>query len=256
MDEPQSVAQRLDAEIQRQFGTVYKFQKELAARNKQRKPKDRIKGTSTPSIHAYLKGGTDGSVPGVDFLQVAAEILGVRPSWLAFGTGPRSDEEERIERSKAYAAMLERPTPYSAAIDEVQQRGFQSNSRQNAALERFQAKLDASDFPGSPWAASTDRVTVLAAALEFLVVADVAAKVAMRVDRDADMNSATSAGYHDLLFRATSSSPGWYVMWSDAILHAFAFRVKGMGERTGEFWDSHAPAAGRAGDLDPEDYRM
>lgn len=90
------IAERLESQILKRFGTVYKFQKELEARNDGRRKEDRIKGISAPSIHAYLKG----SPPSVEFLQEAAEVLGVRPAWLVFGEGLATEAEAVMQEAQ------------------------------------------------------------------------------------------------------------------------------------------------------------
>lgn len=59
--------------------SVAAFSREMTARG--------VKGgTSVPSIYAYFRGDVH---PTVDFVSVAARVLGVMPAWLAFGEGPR-----------------------------------------------------------------------------------------------------------------------------------------------------------------------
>jgi transcriptional regulator with XRE-family HTH domain len=101
MSEPlplaEEIAKRLDAQVTKVFGTVYKFQKALKARNKERGGGDRIKGISTPSIHAYLKAA---SLPSVEFLMEAAAVLGVRPAWLFFGEEPPTEAEAKMQEAQ------------------------------------------------------------------------------------------------------------------------------------------------------------
>lgn len=48
-------------------------------------------GSSYTSVRHYLDGAT---TPPVRFLEVAAEVLGVRPAWLALGEGGMTEEDE------------------------------------------------------------------------------------------------------------------------------------------------------------------
>lgn len=58
-----------------------------------RKPKPR--GSTRGMIHRYLKG----AVPPAEFIEAAADILGVSPEWLAFGRGPMTEPEQELGRS-------------------------------------------------------------------------------------------------------------------------------------------------------------
>lgn len=46
----------------------------------------KVLGNSYPAIHRYLRGE---QTPSVDFLLAAADLLEVRPAWLAFGELPQ-----------------------------------------------------------------------------------------------------------------------------------------------------------------------
>jgi len=63
-------------------------------------------GSARTMIHRYLR--EDGPEPSLAFLTPAARILGVEVAWLAFGDGPRTNEEairrERVDRS-AFASI-------------------------------------------------------------------------------------------------------------------------------------------------------
>jgi hypothetical protein len=57
----------------------------------------KVKGSSYGSVWAYLNK-PDAPAPPMEFFEVAAHVLGVRPAWLAFGDEPRTEEEQRVER--------------------------------------------------------------------------------------------------------------------------------------------------------------
>lgn len=64
-----------------------------------------VRGASYAMIHRYLSGE---AVPPVEFLEVAADVLGVRPAWLICGDGPMRDEPGELleELSLDAAARL------------------------------------------------------------------------------------------------------------------------------------------------------
>ena len=57
---------------------------------KTRRPRPR--GSSRAMIHRYLRG--EGPPPPEDFVRAASAVLGVRPSWLAFGDGEATWERQ------------------------------------------------------------------------------------------------------------------------------------------------------------------
>lgn len=81
---PSSVADRLRLALETEGMSIRGFHKEISGRG--------VAGGSYPVIHRYLKGQ---ACPPLEFVQGAAEILNIRPEWLAFGSGPlRPDHEE------------------------------------------------------------------------------------------------------------------------------------------------------------------
>ena len=201
---------------------------------------EEVPGSSYPVIHRYLKGT---ATPPVEFLEAASDILNVRSAWLAFGEGPRDEEEARLA-SQSFRVEEQRVaiSPVQQAADVLGHQGRQPNERQYAAVDRFHAKLWDADFPESPWGDDEgNRIAILVAAFEFLVAADASAVEigdARADDRDPKID-------RDLLLSASVASPGWYVVWSDAVLHAFSLRVKGLGERSGRYGDSHGLVSAR-----------
>ena len=71
-----------------------KFQRDIEKRAAELWEAEKIKipGVSMLSIMKYLK---DDVTPSVAFLREAAQLAGVRPEWLAFGSGLRSEDEEK-----------------------------------------------------------------------------------------------------------------------------------------------------------------
>lgn len=214
-----------DAIVRSPLKSIRKFHEAIAE-----KP---VPGNSYPVIYRYLKGT---AVPPVEFLEAAAEILGVKPAWLAFGTGPRDDEEERVQRVQAEREEVERPSAFIEAYIEFQQQAGITRHGQKDALQRFVDRLLDADFAEAPWSDHDARRELYKMVLGFLVRVDAVFQEVTEL-----------AGEHSAgLVQTDSISKGWYVMWSDAIIHAFSLRVKGLGERTGEFWDSHTTRRGTA----------
>jgi hypothetical protein len=74
---------------------------------------DSRQGTSYPAVHGYFSGKV---VPSLPWLLAAARLLKVRPSWLAFGEGaPTEDEERRALLVKGLSTIAAAgPDPTSA----------------------------------------------------------------------------------------------------------------------------------------------
>ena len=62
-----------------------------------------VPGSSYANVHAYFRGRTK---PTLEFIEAAAEELGVNLEWLAFGKGAMTERDQR--EAKAAAALLER----------------------------------------------------------------------------------------------------------------------------------------------------
>ena len=75
-----------------------KFQRDIEKRAAEswEDGKGKIPGVSMLSIMKYLK---DDVTPSVAFLREAAQLAGVRPEWLAFGSGLQSDEEAKLDQA-------------------------------------------------------------------------------------------------------------------------------------------------------------
>jgi hypothetical protein len=79
-----TLGSRLGQAIQQWRGRGIKaFQQEMKARG--------VPGSSYPMVHRYLKNA---AVPPIPFVTAAAELLGVRASWLTYGDGEPTDAEQ------------------------------------------------------------------------------------------------------------------------------------------------------------------
>lgn len=81
-----TIGTRLRNAIER-WGSIRRFQQEMRKRN--------VKGSSYPRIHDYLK---DKITPTQEFLLAAADLMGVRASWLIDGEGETTIAEAAQER--------------------------------------------------------------------------------------------------------------------------------------------------------------
>lgn len=78
------------------------FQRRMADRaDGARKHGRAVVGTHLSTVQTYLNGT---ATPGVEFLNEAAIVLGVRPAWLFAGEGHPTDEEERAASDAQAAA--------------------------------------------------------------------------------------------------------------------------------------------------------
>ena len=72
-----TISERLRWAIQRSGRSVRSVQQELARRG--------VRGSSYASVHGYLRDPA--AIPPMEFIEAAADVLGVRRAWLAFGEG-------------------------------------------------------------------------------------------------------------------------------------------------------------------------
>ena len=79
-------AARLRRAIQA-WGSIRAFHLEMKKR--------KVRGSSYPTIHSYLKGDT---VPGRQFMRTASEVLEVREEWLVSGEGRMTEKGERLQQ--------------------------------------------------------------------------------------------------------------------------------------------------------------
>lgn len=84
------VASRLREAIKdSKFGSIRQFQKAIHPVAQERE----VRGSSYSMVHQYLQGE---ATPPLEFVEIAGEVLSVRPAWLAFGEGRRTEVEEVI----------------------------------------------------------------------------------------------------------------------------------------------------------------
>lgn len=81
-----------------EYGSIRQFQKAVHPIAQERG----VRGSSYSMVHQYLQGE---ATPSLEFVEVAGEVLGVRPAWLAFGEGERTRGEDQV--SSQYGPMEE-----------------------------------------------------------------------------------------------------------------------------------------------------
>ena len=119
-----------------------------------------------------------------------------------------------------------------------------SRWRRYQAVRRFAHRLYDAEASQAVWAMEHDRHAILRAALRFLIDVETAFVGAGTNDMESQAEGRLGLTFRHDLFLRGSSSGGWYVTWSDAVLDLFARRVIGLGERDPEnHWDAHDPAA-------------
>lgn len=226
--------ERLRAAIERSEYSIRAFQRAMEAKD--------VSGSTYPTINAYLK---DESTPSLEFMEEAADLLAVRPEWLAFERGePTTEQEENAQ----YLRFAERPDLTDFDIEDAfsyfpdpkeAKRRYRSEVR---AIARFSQTLQDAGSSGAAWVERSERRVLLQAALRFLLGVEDLVRAATAQAPDSDDPTTHRFG-HDEIFLRASASPGWRTAWENAVLDLFSRRVRGLGERSEEFWDQHAPAA-------------
>lgn len=91
-----SLADRLNQALGRKKWSIRRLTTELAKAypGESDKAGSAVSGSSYGSVHGYVKGGNP---PPLGFIEAASAVLGVRPSWLAFGEGPATADEVVLE---------------------------------------------------------------------------------------------------------------------------------------------------------------
>ena len=99
------ISARLRDKIDKLGWSTRRFQQEVAATAPD------TRGTSYASVYDHVEGKAKGGPP-VEFLEVAAQVLNVRPAWLAFGEEPESavGEGVAVEVVRAESAFISRAT--------------------------------------------------------------------------------------------------------------------------------------------------
>jgi hypothetical protein len=113
MPQGELVAARLQEALGRIGRTRRWLHKQLESRSATRE------GGSYSAVHGYVEGNR---VPDVSWIRAAAEVLQVRPEWLAFGTGGPTDLENAARSQGAGSAAARDPevyTLYRAVLDSV-----------------------------------------------------------------------------------------------------------------------------------------
>lgn len=188
----------------------------------------KIPGANRAMVQRYLGNK---AAPSIDFLHEAAGVLGVRFPWLAVDEGPPTETQTKpppgMFTEEEFWALEEQ---FIASLDLG--RDDRQYSRR-AALLRFDRTLSDAQTPDSPWTKGKEaREAMLRAAGRFLVAVDAGVEEAGKRD------DPERPFWDELLLRESRSYP-WSVMWYDQALALFAQRVRGLGVRTGGWYDAH-----------------
>lgn len=210
-----ALAHRLETAIAERFnGSIRAFQQALQERG--------ARGSAYASVHSYVKGE---AIPSLEFVETAADVLGVRPEWLGFGRGEPTEEQEenRTRQTQAHEHLVERKLivlAYSGLESEDQKK----HANKMRAIRRFALKCGDGPLGTGLWEEDEYIARVLQEALRFLIHVE---EFFQREDLPEDT------------FLRRSEAHGWNVMWQDAVLDLYARRVKGLGVRSGSEWDVH-----------------
>lgn len=189
--------ERLRFAIDRKYENLLQFQKAMAGK---------AKGASYPSILSYLKSSEEGGVtPPLEFLLEAADVLRVRPEWLAVGAGDFVPE--------GFLSLDEFRQGWLDFLDSLELGTGNRRGERKWALWRFIENLADANHRG-PWKESRETFeSLVRAAAHFMV----------KVDRATD-EAAALAGGSVLGVSAGPSDPLRY----DVVLALFARRVHGL----------------------------
>jgi hypothetical protein len=237
-----SIGERLKRALNLRDRSVRAFQKAMEERH--------AMGSSAPAIYRYLRGE---ATPTLQFIEAAASWLEVRREWLAFGEGEITEDLEARARFQKFIELPElTDLDVQDALEGVpEERRDAIAGRYRTAMARFSKKLQDAALSGDVWMELEGRKALLQAAVAYLVGEEELFRRVSSLSPWAEDEAEHLRGRDDLFLRS-SSSPGWRVMREDRVLAMFADRVRGLGERTDEFWDAHSPV------LDPrrEDYEL
>lgn len=221
-------AARLRRAIQA-WGSIRAFHLEMKKR--------KVRGSSYPTIHSYLKGDT---VPGRQFMRTASEVLEVREEWLVSGEGRMTEKGERLQQrgeelrrrdeERLRRLIVDQEDRDAAFVEQLVSGMSKPDRRRRSALLAFTRMLRRAEFPDCPWGSEVARRDLLTAAHKFLEgVEDSLISAADRLQ--------------DSLVMTRSASHGFETHWSDRVLELFADRVIGLGVRSGSPYDSHVGVA-------------
>lgn len=221
-------AARLRRAIQA-WGSIRAFHLEMKKR--------KVRGSSYPTIHSYLKGDT---VPGRQFMRTASEVLEVREEWLVSGEGRMTEEGERLQQrgeelrrrdeERLRRLIVDQEDRDAAFVEQLVSGMSKPDRRRRSALLAFTRMLRRAEFPDCPWGSEVARRDLLTAAHKFLE--GVETSLISAADR-----------LQDSLVMTRSASHGFETHWSDRVLELFADRVIGLGVRSGSPYDSHVGVA-------------
>ncbi len=130
------IAERLKKRLKDLGWSTRRFQQEVE------KVAPDVTGTSYASVYAYVDGRTD---PPLSFLTVAAQVLRVRPAWLAFGDPPESPAEDPVRETVRHGSQ--------AVV-------FASLGMGENLMVELVKKLLEAQPPGSPELSDNDLLTI------------------------------------------------------------------------------------------------
>lgn len=200
-----------------------------------------LAGSSYPQIHRFLSSDPLKRVePSLEFVYAAANVLGVRWQWLATGEGAQTVEEQETAAVRQFVAR--RGADLAVAAKMFPGSDPKARRRRDALSRFVTGKLRHLTASRSPWDAESNTELVKLAGRFLKGVEDIFAQ--LRTDGAPPPGPdplADRVAFPDHLLLRDSSSAGWYVEWSDAVLALFSRRVLGLGERNGSLWDAHSP---------------
>jgi hypothetical protein len=210
-------------------------------------PKEQVSYPSALTYHTNRE-------PPAAYLAHVAKVFGVRMEWLATGEGHMTKAEEQseiMERAWQSGSLTTHDIDRAFAYLSEDERRTHFDKR--AAISRFSGKI--TDVISASFMEMETRTHVLQCALRFLIGIEQMFDRFGQLDPDNPETDLARKSSLDDLYLLQSSSRGWRVAWQDAVLDLYSRRVKGLGERSADYWDQHAPT-GRPPLSDPEDYRM
>ena len=209
-----TLAQRIEKAIAEKFGgSIRAFQQALQERG--------VRGSTYASVHSYVRGD---ATPGLEFVETAADVLGVRPEWLAFERGrPTQAEQDAADVVDAVDRSSRNPL-LDLAFSGLSEEEAARHKWKQRAMRRFIAKIGDGPTGVGPWTDRDNLTRVLQEALRFLIHVE---EFFQREDLPPEM------------FLRHSQSNGWNATWEDAVLDLYSRRVRGLGERTDSPWDGH-----------------
>jgi transcriptional regulator with XRE-family HTH domain len=227
-----SIASRLSLELDRAGMSKKAFWRALTD--------SKVLGTSYPAITRYLNGTTH---PSADFVVAAAEVLQVTPGYLLTGDSPRlqAEADQHRQAFQQLPRLTDSDRHYWTFVANLPLGSGRERDVRRGALIQFAKKMANVSIMNVEMFDVAEREALIAAAGVFLVEVEQAFQAAARAPvagrGRSDPSPLVTAG----LLLGSSSSGGWWVNWTDAVLDLFARRVMGLGERSGQWADAHHP---------------